>query len=49
MTLQSWRNGGSKIYLTINAYQPGAQNTKHALRELARRTLADCDLTGKVD
>lgn len=49
MTLQSWRNGGSKIYLTINAYQPGAENTKQALRELARRTLADFDLTGKVD
>jgi len=49
MTLQSWRTGGSKVYLTINAYQPGAENTKHALRELARRTLAEFDLTGKVD
>ena len=49
MTLQSWRSGGSKIYLTINAYQPGAENTKHAVRELARRILAEFDLTGKID
>jgi hypothetical protein len=49
LTLQSWSSGGSKIYLTINAYQPGAENTKHAVRELARRTLAEFDLTGKID
>ncbi|OMC56474.1 hypothetical protein A5747_07635 [Mycobacterium sp. IS-836] len=49
MTLQSWRTGGSKIYLTVNAYQPGAENTKPALRELAARTLAGFDLTGKID
>jgi hypothetical protein len=49
MTLQSWRTCGSKVYLTVNAYQPGAENTKAALRELAARTLAEFDLTGKID
>jgi hypothetical protein len=49
MTLQSWRTGGAKIYLTVNAYQPGAENTKPALRELAARTLAEFDLTGEID
>ncbi|OBJ09259.1 hypothetical protein [Mycobacterium sp. 1465703.0] len=49
MTLQSWRTGGSNIYITVNAYQPGAVNTKPALRELAARTLADFDLTGRID
>jgi hypothetical protein len=49
MTLQSWRiGGGSKIYFTVNAYQPGAQNTKSALRELAARTLAEFGLTGTI-
>lgn len=49
MTLQSWSTGGSKIYLTINAYQPGAENTKQALQELAQRTLAEFDLTGTIE
>lgn len=49
MTLQSWRTGGTKIYITVNAYQPGAENTKPALRELAARTLAEFDLTGTID
>jgi hypothetical protein len=49
MTLQSWRTGGSKIYITVNAYQPGAENTKPALRELAARTLAEFGLTGEID
>lgn len=49
MTLQSWRTGGAKVYLTVNAYQPGAENTKPALRELAARTLAEFDLTGTID
>ncbi|EID18027.1 hypothetical protein MXEN_00010 [Mycobacterium xenopi RIVM700367] len=49
MTLQCWRTGGTKIYITVNAYQPGAENTKPALRELAARTLAEFDLTGKID
>jgi hypothetical protein len=38
-----------KIVITVLAYQPGAQNTKPALRELAARTLAEFDLTGKID
>jgi hypothetical protein len=49
MTLQSWRTGGSKIYITVNAYQPGAENTKPALRELAARTLAEFGLTGEIE
>jgi hypothetical protein len=48
MMLQSWRIG-DKIAITVEAYQPGAKNTKPALRELAERTLADFDLTGEVD
>jgi hypothetical protein len=49
MTLQSWRiGGGSKIYFTVNAYQPGAENTKPALREVAARTLAEFGLTGTI-
>ncbi|ORW35559.1 hypothetical protein [Mycobacterium paraense] len=38
-----------KIYLTVVAYQPGAENTKPALRDLAARTLADFGLTGEID
>ena len=50
MTLQSWRvGGGSKIYFTFNAYQPGAANTKPALRKLAAHVLAEFDLTGEVE
>ncbi|OBF66056.1 hypothetical protein A5753_07445 [Mycobacterium sp. 852002-51971_SCH5477799-a] len=48
MMLQSWRIG-AKIGITIEAYQPGATNTKSALRELAARTLAEFELTGEVD
>ena len=49
MTLQSWRiGGGSKIYFTVNAYQPGAENTRPALREVAARTLAEFGLTGTI-
>ena len=48
MILQSWRMGG-KIAITVDAYQPGAENTKPALRELAARTLAEFDLTGMID
>ena len=49
MTLQSWRiGGGSKVYFTVNAYQPGAENTKPALREVAARTLAEFGLTGTI-
>jgi hypothetical protein len=38
----------SKIFITVLAYQPGAENTKQALRELAARTLAEFDLTGEI-
>lgn len=48
MMLQSWRIG-DKIAITIEAYQPGAKNTKSALRELAEYTLAEFDLTGEID
>jgi hypothetical protein len=48
MTLQSWCLP-DKIVITIGAYQPGAENTKPALRELAGRTLDEFDLRGKVD
>jgi hypothetical protein len=48
MTVQSLRLPGS-IVISVNAYQPGAENTKPALRELAARTLAEFDLTGEID
>jgi hypothetical protein len=48
LTLQSWRIGG-KIAITVEAYQPGAENTKLALRKLAAQTLAEFDLTGEID
>lgn len=48
MMVQSWRIG-EKIAITLEAYQPGAENTKPALRELAERTLAEFDLTGEID
>jgi len=38
-----------KIFITVVAYQPGAENTKPALREVAARTLAEFDLTGEID
>jgi hypothetical protein len=47
MYLLSLRIGG-KISITVRAYQPGAENTKPALRELAARTLAEFDLTGEI-
>ena len=48
LTIQSWRIG-DKIGITVEAYQPGAENTKPALRELAARTLAEFGLTGQID
>ncbi|KUI06198.1 hypothetical protein AU188_03200 [Mycobacterium sp. IS-3022] len=49
LTLQSWRvAGGSKIYVTVNAYQPGVGDTKPALHELIAKTLADFELTGNI-
>jgi hypothetical protein len=48
MRLQSGRING-KIGITVVAYQPGATNTKPALRELAAHTLAEFELTGEID
>jgi hypothetical protein len=48
LILLSWRIGG-KIGITVVAYQPGAENTKPALRELTAHTLAEFDLTGEID
>lgn len=47
MHLQSGRIG-SKVGISVVAYQPGALNTKHALRELADKTLSEFDLTGEI-
>ena len=47
MVLQSWRLPG-KTGISVSAYQPGATNTKPALRELAAHTLADFGLTGDI-
>jgi hypothetical protein len=41
--------GAGRISLSVLAYQPGAENTKPALRELAARMLAEFDLTGEID
>jgi hypothetical protein len=38
-----------KFSIHVLAYQPGAENTKAALRELIARTLAEFDLTGEID
>ena len=38
-----------KMSISIVAYEPGGQNTKPHLRELAERTLAEFDLTGRID
>jgi hypothetical protein len=38
-----------KIFIHVLAYEPGAENTKPALRELAAHTLAEFDLTGEID
>jgi hypothetical protein len=48
MTLQSLRLPSSFV-ISVNAYQPGAENTKPALRALAAHTLAEFDLTGMID
>src|SRR5437660_2245882 len=47
MTLQSMYLP-SGFVLSVNAYQPGAENTKLALRELAARALAEFDLSGEI-
>ena len=38
-----------KIFLTLRAYQPGAENTRQALHRLAAGTLADFGLTGHIE
>ncbi len=38
-----------KMSFSILAYQPGAENSKAHLRELATRTLAEFDLTARID
>jgi hypothetical protein len=48
MYLLSFRIPG-KMIINVLAYQPGAENTKPALRELAARTLAEFNLTGEID
>ena len=48
MTVQSLRISDGFV-ISVNAYQPGAENTKPALRELAAQTLAEFDLTGKIE
>lgn len=48
MALLSGRIGG-KIFITVSAYQPGAENTKPVLRELTAHMLAEFGLTGEID
>jgi hypothetical protein len=48
MQLLSFRIPG-RVVIHVLAYQPGAENTKPALRELAAQALADFDLVGKVE
>lgn len=38
-----------KVTLSVEAYQPGGENTKNHLRELIRQTLAEFELTGVID
>jgi hypothetical protein len=40
---------GSKIFITVVAYQLDGKNSKPDLRELAAHTLAEFDLTGAID
>ncbi|SHT23074.1 Uncharacterised protein [Mycobacteroides abscessus subsp. abscessus] len=47
MFILSGRLNG-KIFISVGAYQPGATNTKEALRELAELTLADFSLPGEI-
>ncbi|OBI76406.1 hypothetical protein [Mycobacterium sp. E740] len=48
LILQSLRIPGSFI-ISVDAYQPGFENTKPALRELAARTLAEFGLAGRIE
>ncbi|MBY0291201.1 MAG: wax ester/triacylglycerol synthase family O-acyltransferase [Mycobacteriaceae bacterium] len=49
MTVLSGRLSSGKVFITVAAYHPGAENTKSALRELVARTLAEFDLSGEID
>jgi hypothetical protein len=50
LQLLSFRTPGlGKVFIHVLAYQPGAENTRPALRELAARTLAEFGLTGEID
>lgn len=48
LILQSLRIPGSFI-ISVDAYQPGAKNTKFALRNLVLRTLAEFGLNGRIE
>ncbi|VEG38847.1 Fatty acyl-AMP ligase FadD28 and polyketide synthase [Mycolicibacterium flavescens] len=48
LILQSLRIPGS-IIISVDAYQPGFENTKPALRKLAAETLAEFGLTGRIE
>lgn len=46
--LSSGRISG-RIFVNVVAYLPGRRNTRNELREMVSRTLADFDLTGRLD
>jgi len=48
LTVLAGRIGG-KISITVVSYQPGGENTKPRLRELASHTLAEFGLTGVIE
>jgi hypothetical protein len=48
MYLLTFRIPG-RIVINLVAYQPGLENTKPALRQLAARALAEFDLTAEID
>ncbi|OBG84440.1 hypothetical protein A5699_26975 [Mycobacterium sp. E802] len=48
MFILSGRING-KIFISVGSYQPGAVNTKSALRELAQATLDDFKLAGVIE
>jgi hypothetical protein len=48
LTVLAGRIGG-KMSITVVAYQVDAENSKHRLRELAAKTLAEFDLSGVIE
>jgi diacylglycerol O-acyltransferase / wax synthase len=38
-----------KLFISFRAYQPGAENSRHILRQTVSRTLADFDLTAFIE